>query len=383
MGKLPLWIDCDPGHDDAIAILLGSNLPYFNLVGISTVHGNAPLSHTTENALSLLEAFHIDPSVDVYPGADKPIKRPLEVAPSIHGESGLDGTKLLPKPVKKPVFYKPNGERYIGELSSIGNGSTNMSNAPRFNSAAYALAEAIKKYPNELLVVATGTLTNIADFVTQFPELVPEVRALSIMGGGFKLGNWTKYAEFNIWCDPEAAQAVLALDKTLSKKTFLVPLDMTHKAIATKEIIEQVLNENSSNAISNGESKDISKPNAAQANGKRHYVRRMLYELLLFFAHTYESAFGDEFKLGPPVHDPLAVAALIPSFVAPIFPNVPDLNMAVSRYKLNVILDGEKVGQTVKVAEDNEYGVQVVEDMNINNFWQIVLESLNNLDAKA
>lgn len=377
MGKLPLWIDCDPGHDDAIAILLGSNLPYFNLVGISTVHGNAPLSHTTENALSLLEAFHIDPSVDVYPGADKPIKRPLEVAPSIHGESGLDGTKLLPKPVKKPVFYKPNGERYIGELSSIGDGSPDKPNVPRFNSAAYALAEAVKKYPGELLVVATGTLTNIADFIAQSPELVPKIKALSIMGGGFKLGNWTKFAEFNIWCDPEAAQTVLASDKELSKKTFLVPLDMTHQAIATKEIIEQVLNEKKS------EGKDTSKSENTPLDGKRHYVRRMLYELLLFFAHTYETTFGDQFKLGPPVHDPLAVAALIPSFVAPVFPNVPELNMVVSKYKLDVVLEGERVGQTVEVAKDNEYGVQVVEGMNIDSFWQIVLESLNNLDAKA
>ena len=329
--SIPLWLDCDPGHDDAFAILLGSQLPYFNLIGISTVYGNAPLEHTTSNALSLLDAFKIASNVDVYPGAQKPLDRPLHNAPDIHGESGLDGTDLLPKPPTKQA--RPAG------------------------SAVKAMAEAIKKYPREISIVATGTLTNVALLIQQYPDLLPQIKFLSIMGGGIEEFNWDNYAEFNIWCDPHAAQIVLT-HPVLSSKTFLVPLDMTHKAIATSSVQARVLG-------------------GGQTGQPTSTVRRMLYELLVFFAETYLSKFN--FTEGPPVHDPLAVALLIPEY----FPELKtELEVQYKKYKVEVVLDNVHIGQTVLVNPDPTNGVAIVTNMNIPKFWDLVMNALEILDAK-
>lgn len=361
--KIPLWIDCDPGHDDAFAILLGSNLPaIFHLVGISTVHGNASLKHTTNNALSLVEAFlaykEQGSSVNVYPGAAKPLSRPpMGHAPTIHGESGLDGTNLLPHPQKEAVWNYTDSKR-----SSL--------------SAVEALAAAARKYPGTLAVVATGALTNIATFVEAYPELVANLRILGVMGGAFAAGgNFTRYAEFNIWCDPEAAKIVLGsqadasgLEKNeLAKKTVLLTLDITHKAIATKEIRSKVLN-------------------GSNESTKKYYVRQMLYELLVFFGQTYEREFGDQFAQGPPVHDPLAVVGILPLYyaVGESHPDLPELKIKYTRYALDVATENsDHVGQTVKLREDSENGVYVVESMDMEAFWGLVLESLDNLDARA
>lgn len=171
MSKIPLWLDCDPGHDDAIAILLASYLPWYDLIGISTVHGNASLEKTTTNAIAILTAFgRMD--IKVYPGAEKPLFRPVSVAADIHGKSGLDGTALLPSP-----GFKPQSD----------------------HSAIEAMAKAIKEHSASIAIVATGTLTNIALLAEKHPELLSDIRHLSIMGGGIQLGNWTGHAEFNIW----------------------------------------------------------------------------------------------------------------------------------------------------------------------------------------
>lgn len=319
--KINLWIDCDPGHDDAFAILLGSQLPQYNLLGISTVYGNAPLEHTTANALSLLDAYKI--SVNVYPGADKPLVRPLQNAPDIHGESGLDGTDLLPKPPTRTA--QPAG------------------------SAVQAMADAIQTYPGNISIVATGTLTNIAMLIQQHPDLLPKIKVLSIMGGGISEFNWDDHAEFNIWCDPQAAKIVLT-NKVLCPKTFLVPLDVTHTAIATKEVMARVLNDGSQT------------------------VRRMLYELLVFFSDTYLAKFN--FTEGPPVHDPIAVAVLIPEYFSD-----ESLDVKYTRYDIDVVLEGSHLGQTV-LTNPNPSGVAVVESINISRFWDLVMESLDALEQK-
>jgi uridine nucleosidase len=331
--RSPIWLDCDPGHDDAFAMLLAAQLPQFELVGISTVYGNAPLSRTTLNALGLAEAFAValPPTARVWPGADKPLQRALSNAPEIHGESGLDGTNLLPK-------------------------ATLADAAGPVGSAVAALAAAIEAHAGDLYVVATGTLTNIALLAAERPELLPQIKHLGIMGGGFaEGGNWTKFAEFNIWCDPEAARTVLR-HQALAGRTTLVTLDMSHQAIATAEVQARILGNSSS----------------SDGSGEVFYVRRMLYELLGFFAKTYHDYFG--FKAGPPVHDPLAVAALLTddSFGA-------GLGLEFGEYELDVILEGERVGETVKIGPSTK-GVKVLEKINMDKFWELIYESLDNLE---
>ncbi|KAF5092437.1 hypothetical protein D0Z03_002859 [Geotrichum reessii] len=322
--RTPIWVDCDPGHDDAFALLLAAQLPQFELVGVSTVYGNAPLSRTTLNALSLMQAFKSTATtavVPVWPGADQPLKRKLSNAPEIHGESGLDGTSLLP----------------TADISDA---------AGPVGSAVAALAAAIETYGGELCVVATGTLTNVALLAAQQPELLSQIKHLAIMGGGFSEANWTKYAEFNIWCDPEAARTVLT-HASLAGRTTLVTLDMTHRAIATAAVQQQIL-----------------------GDGK-FYVRRMLYELLVFFGKAYRDHFG--FSDGPPVHDPLAVAAVLPDGGR--------LGLEFGEYELDVVLDGEHVGETVKVKPSTK-GVKVLEKIDIEKFWDLIYKSLDILEKK-
>ena len=331
VNEIPIWLDCDPGHDDAFGLLLASQLPYFHLLGVSTVYGNASLDHTTNNALSLLDAFKVSPEshVEVYPGAQKPLKRAVHHAPDIHGESGLDGTDLLPR--------------------------THSRKAQPIGSAIEAMAKAIEEYPGKISLVATGTLTNIALLVQRYPQVLSKIKFLSIMGGGIKEFNWDDHAEFNIWCDPHAAEIVLT-NPILSPKTFLVPLDMTHKAIATKSVIQRVLG-------------SASPPST---------VRRMLYELLQYFGETYLTKFN--FTAGPPVHDPLAVTVLIPEY----FPDMKDtLAVQYEKYKIDVILEGDQIGRTVLVDKDQINGVAVVLNLNVSHFWDLIMESLAFLDARV
>lgn len=333
--RIPLWLDCDPGHDDAFALLLGSFLPWFRLVGVSTVHGNASLENTTTNAISLLTAYDKF-DVNVYPGCEMPLVRRVHVATDIHGTSGLDGTALLPSP---GFAAQPD------------------------HTAVSAMAEAIRINPGTIAIVATGTLTNIAVLVQRYPDLLPKIRVLSIMGGGIKLGNWTEYAEFNIWCDPQAAQIVLQ-NPVLAPKTVLVPLDLTHQAIATEEIQEM---------IQKG-------PRQLQSGGrpqKRSVIRQMLYELLTFFADSYRKSFG--FESGPPVHDPLAVVAVLP-FYTEIVDHIPDIGFKFTRYNIDVVQSGEQIGRTVPVSEDSN-GVIVATEMNMETFWSLVAQAVNVVDA--
>lgn len=171
---IPIWIDCDTGHDDAIALLLASHLPYFNLLGVSTVYGNSSLRNTTRNTLSVLTAYNRT-DIKVYSGSDKPLKKPVCFADSVHGESGLDGTDLLPEPAIEAI-------------------------SP--DRAVFAMKKAIDMFPGKIAIVATGCLTNIARLVMEYPESLSKIGRLSIMGGGFEIGNITEWAEFNIWCDP-------------------------------------------------------------------------------------------------------------------------------------------------------------------------------------
>lgn len=334
--KIPIWLDCDPGHDDAFALLMASQLPYFDLLGISTVYGNASLAHTTTNALALLDAFKLAApgGVDVYPGASRPLKREAHHAPDIHGESGLDGTDLLPKTPSK--------------------------HAKEAGSAVAAMKRAVDAHAGQIAIVATGTLTNVAQLVQQHPDVVPRIRFLSIMGGGVEQFNWGTDAEFNIWCDPHAARAVLA-HAELAAKTFLVPLDVTHKAIATPAVVDRV----------RGGGGD------AGQGGSTSTARQMLYELLLFFGDTYRHKFG--FEAGPPVHDPCAVAVLLPEY----FPELrAELNVEAPRYDVDVVTDGPQMGRTVLARPDEQNGVRVVLDMNVERFWDLILESLEILDAR-
>ncbi len=192
----PLILDCDPGHDDAIALLLALASPELELLGVTTVHGNQTLEKTTANALRVLELVGRG-EVTVAMGAAVPLKRELTVAAHVHGESGLDGP-VLPDPIR------------VAELDAVAHIARWVADADR-----------------PVTLVPTGPLTNIATYLERHgPNGIGRIVS---MGGAIAEGNMTPAAEFNVWADPEAAQIVYdsGLDVTM------IGLDVTHKAVTT------------------------------------------------------------------------------------------------------------------------------------------------------
>ncbi len=192
-----ILLDCDPGHDDAIALLLALASPELELLGVTTVAGNQTLEKTTANAIRVLE-FAGRPEIPVAAGADRPLVREPVVAANVHGETGLDGPDL-PPPQASPV------EQHAVDF----------------------LAEKIREHDGAVTLVPTGPLTNVALLLALHPDARPE--RIVLMGGAIAEGNVTPAAEFNIWGDPEAAARVFAsgIDATM------IGLDVTHKALFT------------------------------------------------------------------------------------------------------------------------------------------------------
>jgi purine nucleosidase len=243
-------LDCDPGHDDAIALILAHGNPEIELLAVTTVHGNQTIEKVTRNALAVARIAGIT-GVPFAAGASRPLVRTAEVADSIHGESGLDGP-VLPSPVTEV------DPRHAVDLII----DTIMENPPA-----------------TVTLVPTGALTNIALAVRKEPRIAERVKEVVLMGGGYHGGNWSAAAEFNIVIDPEAAHIVF----NEKWKLTMVGLDLTHQALATPDVVAAI---------------------AAVGTGPSRFV----VELLEFFAESYRTAQGFEH---PPVHDPCAVALVI------------------------------------------------------------------------
>ncbi|HET9508559.1 MAG TPA: nucleoside hydrolase [Gaiellaceae bacterium] len=188
----PLVLDCDPGHDDAIALLLALASPEVELLGVTTVHGNQTLDKTTDNALRVLELVG-RADVPVARGADRPLARELHVAAHVHGDSGLDGPEL------PPATGAPVEQRAVDFL--------------------------LEHVDPDVVLVAVGPLTNVALALDE--GLRPQ--RIVLMGGAIGEGNMTPAAEFNIWADPEAAQRVFHAGVPVT----MVGLDVTHRALLT------------------------------------------------------------------------------------------------------------------------------------------------------
>lgn len=238
-------LDCDPGHDDVFAILVA--LARAELVAVTAVSGNAPLQASVRNALITLQLAGAD--VPVHVGADRPLVREPRHAAYIHGESGLDGPSLPP-----------------------------LTREPSSVPAVRAILDAAEAR-DDLWLVATGPLTNVARAMREEPGLASRLRGVSIMGGNYGPGNVTAAAEFNIWADPEAAAEVFESGANL----VLAGLDLTHQFMMRPSHIDAV--------------RALSTPLAAFGA-----------ELLTFFADAYARTFGGEPE--GPLHDPCAVMAV-------------------------------------------------------------------------
>ncbi|KAK4899692.1 Uridine nucleosidase 1 [Elasticomyces elasticus] len=262
--RTPIWLDCDTGHDDAFAILLAARSRDVNLLGISTVYGNAPLENTTFNTRAILKAIGRE-EVPVYAGASKPLQRETAHAPDIHGAGGLDGTQSLPQPTVPA----------------------------RLEDAVDEMHRALRAEPaGTAWLVAVGALTNVAILLERYPDIVHHLAGLSVMGGA--IGGGFSDAPMGTIHGEEAAHVVFS-NPALARKTILIPLDLTHQFIATSEVQMGLLFGQTTTG----------KAERTMANVTP--VRRLFFEILTFFAKTYSDVFG--LKTGPPTHDPLAVAA--------------------------------------------------------------------------
>ena len=241
-------LDCDPGHDDAIALLLALASPEVQLLGVTTVAGNQTLDKTTANAIRVLD--HVGRSeIAVAAGATRPLVRERRVAARVHGETGLDGPHL-PPPSRRPE-------------------------------PAHAIdwiATTVVANPDPVTLVATGPLTNVALFLARYPELEARLQRVVLMGGAAAEGNVTPAAEFNIWADPEAAHRVFASGLDLT----MVGLDVTHQALMTPAHAERLA--------------------GAGTAGK------LVAELYDFYAQFHRRQYGWK---GAPVHDAVAMAHVI------------------------------------------------------------------------
>eukprot|EP00793_Prasinoderma_coloniale_P006938 PRCOL_00001770-RA len=253
-GACRMWLDCDPGHDDAMALLLACYSDGVELLGVSAVAGNQTVQKTTRNALRVLHAAG-RPDVRVWAGATKPLLRPPFNCPEIHGESGLCGAEL-----SEPDKDAEPGHAIIAMEAAITRAYEQSGGEP-------------------VQLVATGMLTNVALLLSVYPHVAPMVD-VSIMGGAHTGGNTGVTQEFNIQCDPEAAKVVF--DAPV-RSLFMVPLEVTHTALATPSVLRQL---------------------HGGADEPKTPFRKAVHDLLLFFADTYQTVF--EFD-DPPLHDPLAV----------------------------------------------------------------------------
>ncbi|MFW5892874.1 MAG: nucleoside hydrolase [Bacillota bacterium] len=247
MTKRPIILDCDPGHDDAIAMLLAWNNPALELRGITVATGNQTLEKTGKNALNVCDYLGID--VPVALGCPRPLLRELQIANDIHGESGLDG-----------VDFQPHEKTYD----------------PRH--AIDFMIETLLASETPITIVTTGPMTNLAMALRKHPGIEPHIKEVVLMGGSYGYGNVSPAAEFNILVDPEAAHIVFSSDL----KVTMVGLDATRQVLVLPEVVKRM-------EKINNKASDL-------------FVR-----LMKVFNENQRKIFG---LPGGPLHDPLTIAYL-------------------------------------------------------------------------
>jgi pyrimidine-specific ribonucleoside hydrolase len=277
---IPIVLDCDPGHDDAVALLLALASPELDVLAVTTVGGNAGLDRVTENALRVL-ALAGRPDIPVAAGAEHPLRGRLHTAPHVHGESGLEGPALPP-----------------------------AESAPVPEAATTFIARVIADAPEPVTLVPVGPLTNIALLLERHPEVRDRIARICVMGGAIGEGNITPSAEFNIWVDPEAADIVFRSGLPLT----MIGLDVTHQAVVWEHEYRAW----------------------AETGGR---ASTLVAGLLEYFQAFHERVYG---WAGTPIHDAVAVAQVAhPGIVTTLpYPVAIELDGTLTRGRTVVDLRG-------------------------------------------
>jgi purine nucleosidase len=199
MTRRKIIIDCDPGQDDAVMLLLAlACRDEFDILGITTVAGNVPLDLTERNARIICELAGVT-DIPVFAGCEKPIRRQLITAENVHGKNGIDGMEI----------YQPDMP-----LQTM-------------HAVDFIIETLLKADDDSVTLVPTGPLTNIGQAIAREPDILPKINEIVLMGGAMREGgNYSPCAEFNILVDPDAAKLVLRCGRPLT----IAPLDVTHQA---------------------------------------------------------------------------------------------------------------------------------------------------------
>lgn len=298
-------IDCDPGHDDAVALMMAASSPKIKLLGITVEAGNQTIQKTGINTLHLVEYLDLD--VPVALGRGYPIKREPMTCAAIHGESGLDGFTFSNP---KRTYDKRDAVEFMHDML--------LSN-------------------DKVTIVPTGPLTNVGLLLKKFPEVKCHIDEIVLMGGSMGHGNVSPAAEFNILCDPEAAEIVF----NSGIKVKMIGLDVTRQVLLYPDILDRMHN------IGNK-------------------VSELFYQLMIVFNDNQKKTFGFE---GAPLHDPATILYLIN-------PNI------IKFQYMNVVIDvtgGPSYGRTncdrfnYLHQPPNAY---VATDINVNLYWNEVEKGL-------
>lgn len=248
MEKTKIILDCDPGHDDAVAIMLAAGSPAIDLLGITVVAGNQTLENTRRNALRVVQWLGVD--VPVYSGCGRPLIREKITAGDIHGETGLDG------PVFPPLTRSLEPEHAVNYI-----------------------IRTLMASDGDITMVTTGPMTNLAMAMRLEPRIVDKIRRIVLMGGAYTNGNVTPAAEFNIVADADAAYVCFTCGRPIT----MVGLDVTRKVLCYPQIVERM------GRVGNDAS-------------------CLFVDLMGHFCRTQKEIFGWE---GGPLHDPVTIAWLI------------------------------------------------------------------------
>lgn len=248
MEKIKIILDCDPGHDDAVAITLAAKSPKIDLLGITVVAGNQTLEKTERNACNVVQCLGVD--VPVYAGCGQPMIRPKMTAGDIHGETGLDG------PVFEPLTKELEKEHAVNFI-----------------------IRTLMESDGDITVVTTGPMTNLGMAIRMEPRIVEKIKEIVLMGGAYTNGNVTPAAEFNIIADADAAYVCFTCGRPIT----MVGLDVTRQVLCYPEIVDRM-----------------------EKVGNR--ASKLFVDLMRHFCKAQKEVFGWE---GGPLHDPVTIAYLI------------------------------------------------------------------------
>ena len=325
-------LDCDPGHDDAVAILLAAGNPDIELLGLTTVGGNHTIDHVTRNAQQVLTVAGLR-DVPVYRGVTRPLLNDVVTAEDIHGNTGMEIHGFdLPEPAVQ-----------VEEIGAV----------------QWIVDTLMREEPGTVTLVPTGPLTNIALAARLEPRIVSRVREVVLMGGAYGAGNFSPSAEFNIAVDPEAAAIVFGEDWPV----VMVGLDLTHQALATPAVQERF--------------RDLGTPSGD-----------FLAALVDAFRSNYKNAQGFD---NPPVHDPCAVAYVIDPTVVETVSVPVSVELAGTLTRGRTVADLRAFGAALASgvpgggaapeasAADAACTTSVATRLDVDRFWDLVVDAVERL----